>query len=261
MGQRSIWSSLLRSASCRWRVSAGLPRGVLSIMLTCRYRRARTSRMWSSPYRWSWACPGMMEAATGSSFRDSRQVTRSICLLDNLAGEQNLIFGSSAHERTRRRGNCRSPPAPMSGRSSACWCDGINRTPTRGCGMNDWINGRRRIIGFQSRPVMKRKSSLERGWPSASSRKAAPAELNSEHRKSIVILTGERTMPGRWIVGEPSVNRMIYAHEAPTMRLPRMTTRRWMIVVAIVAVIVAGEMMRGRWAYYRSKVWEHLARS
>jgi hypothetical protein len=37
------------------------------------------------------------------------------------------------------------------------------------------------------------------------------------------------------------------------MRLPRMTTRRWMAAVAIVAVAIGGEMMRRRSVSYRGQ--------
>ena len=40
------------------------------------------------------------------------------------------------------------------------------------------------------------------------------------------------------------------------MRLPRMTTRRWMIAVAVVAVGIGGETARQRSAYYRMKAAE-----
>jgi hypothetical protein len=43
------------------------------------------------------------------------------------------------------------------------------------------------------------------------------------------------------------------------MRLPRMTTRRWMIAVAVVALSVAGEQMRRRAVQYRRQA-EHHAR-
>jgi hypothetical protein len=43
----------------------------------------------------------------GLVFRDSRQVIKSICLLDNLAGEQGLIFGTSAPD---SRGKRKVPP-------------------------------------------------------------------------------------------------------------------------------------------------------
>ncbi len=41
------------------------------------------------------------------------------------------------------------------------------------------------------------------------------------------------------------------------MRLPRMTTRRWMIFVAMVAIGIGGEMTRRRWVYYRMKAVEY----
>jgi len=37
------------------------------------------------------------------------------------------------------------------------------------------------------------------------------------------------------------------------MRLPRMTTRRWMIVVAVVAVMLGAERIRRRWVFCRDQ--------
>src|SRR5690242_12471812 len=47
--------------------------------------------------------------------------------------------------------------------------------------------------------------------------------------------------------------------EARSMRLPRMTTRRWMILVAIVAVVIAAEQMRERRAAYLRLWYMHVA--
>ena len=44
------------------------------------------------------------------------------------------------------------------------------------------------------------------------------------------------------------------------MRLPRMTTRRWMVVVAIVAFVIAGEQMRRASARYRLRAESHALR-
>jgi hypothetical protein len=51
------------------------------------------------------------------------------------------------------------------------------------------------------------------------------------------------------------------------MRMPRMTTRRLMVAVAVVAVLIGAELMRQRWvicrrraAYHAYEVW-HLARN
>ena len=41
------------------------------------------------------------------------------------------------------------------------------------------------------------------------------------------------------------------------MRLPRMTTRRWMLAVALVALSVSGEQMRRRAAQYRWQAERH----
>jgi hypothetical protein len=41
------------------------------------------------------------------------------------------------------------------------------------------------------------------------------------------------------------------------MRLPRMTTRRWMIYVVVVALSVAGEQMRRRAVQYRRQAERH----
>src|SRR5262245_47973192 len=41
------------------------------------------------------------------------------------------------------------------------------------------------------------------------------------------------------------------------MRIPRMTTRRWFVVVAIAAVLLATELMRERWSRYRLKARMH----
>src|SRR5205085_2724116 len=41
------------------------------------------------------------------------------------------------------------------------------------------------------------------------------------------------------------------------MRLPRMTTRRWMLVIALIAVAIYAEQTRRRWAYFRDQAAHH----
>ena len=43
------------------------------------------------------------------------------------------------------------------------------------------------------------------------------------------------------------------------MRLPRMTTRRWMVAVAILAVTISVERTRRRWTFYREQAASHAA--
>src|SRR4051812_18331784 len=49
------------------------------------------------------------------------------------------------------------------------------------------------------------------------------------------------------------MSRTRRAGGTPSMRLPRMTTRRWMIAVAIVGVAIGAEMTRRRSFAYRNK--------
>ena len=45
------------------------------------------------------------------------------------------------------------------------------------------------------------------------------------------------------------------------MRLPRMTTRRWMVAMAIAAVVLGAERMWQRWAALRRRAADHEATS